>query len=291
MAYKTGKTILVTGATGHQGGAAVRRLQERGFFVRALTRHPDQPKSRALTGRGVEVMRGDMNDQASLTRAMDGVDGVYSVQNWEEGAEAEVRQGINVADAAKRQRISHFVYSSVASADQKTGIPHFESKFRIEEHIRGTGLRYTIIRPVFFMENWLGMRDEIEGGNLALPLDPSTRLQMVAVDDIGAFVAMAFERSGKWQGRTFEIAGDEISMTDLANMFSRITGTEVVYSQIPWDQFTQKAGPDLGKMWRFFQDAGYHIDVSLIRQEYSQLTSFERWLHEKWMPAAKRRVA
>jgi uncharacterized protein YbjT (DUF2867 family) len=126
---------------------------------------------------------------------------------------------------------------------------------------------------------------------LALPLDPSTRLQMVAVDDIGAFIALAFERPGKWQGRTFEIAGDEISMTDLAQMFSRITGTEVVYRQVPWDEFTQKIGPDLCKMWRFFQDPGYHIDISLVRQDYPQSMSFERWLHEKWMPVAKRRVA
>src|SRR6185503_12374994 len=96
----------------------------------------------------------------------------------------------------KRSRISHFVFSSVGSADRRTGIPHFDSKFRIEEHLRGTGLRYTILRPVFFMENWLGMRDTIESGTLALPLSPETRLQMIAVDDIGIFVTMALEHPG-----------------------------------------------------------------------------------------------
>src|SRR6185369_15552563 len=133
---------------------------------------------------------------------------------YESGVDAEVRQGFNLNDAAQRAGVSHFIYSSVASADQKTRIPHFESKFRIEEHLRGTGMHYTIVRPVFFMENWLDMRQMIEDGAIALPLDPTTRLQMVAVDDIGGLVATAFERSGKWQDRAFEVAGDELSMTE-----------------------------------------------------------------------------
>src|SRR5262249_37920987 len=153
---------------------------------------------------GTEVVRGDLNDSSSITRALDGVDGVYSVQTHSEGAETEIRQGMNLADAARRQRISQFVYSSVAAAEQHTGIPFFESKFRIEGHIRVSGTRYAIFRPCFFMENWLNMREQIEGGTLALPLAPDTRLQMIAVDDIGAFVTMAFEKPGHWQGRAFE---------------------------------------------------------------------------------------
>src|SRR5260370_860601 len=201
------KLILVTGVTGHQGGAALRHLSERGFSCRALTRDPGSPKARHIVGSGTEVVRGDMEDPASLTRALDGVHGVYAVQTpYESGVEAEVRQGINLIDAAKRSRITHFVYSSVGSADRRTGLPHFESKFRIEEHLRSTGMRYTILRPVFFMENWFGMRTAIEGGALTLPLDPATRLQMVAVDDIGGIVAAAFEHPGKWKGQAFEIA-------------------------------------------------------------------------------------
>ncbi len=109
--------------------------------------------------RGVDVIHGDLDDPASLTRALDGVYGVYSVQQSTAGAEAEIRQGINLADAANRSGISHLVYSSVASADQNTGIPHFDSKFRIEEHTRGTGIRYTIFRPVF-SSNWFGTKSD-----------------------------------------------------------------------------------------------------------------------------------
>jgi uncharacterized protein YbjT (DUF2867 family) len=279
---KGNRLILVTGATGHQGGAVLRRLREKGFPVRALTRDPDQTQARGLTGHGVEVVRGDLEDAGSTTRLLDGVDGVYSVQNSRAGAESEIRQGINLADAAKRSGIAHFVYSSVASADQRTGIPHFDSKFRIEEHIRGTGMRFTVVRPAFFMENWLGMRQTIENGMLSLPLAPTTRLQMIAVEDIGGVVAMAFERPGKWQNRVFELAGDELSMAELAQVFTRASGHEVRYVQVPWDEYAEQVGEELTLMYRWFEETGYHVEISAVRQEYHSLMSFEQWINSYW---------
>jgi uncharacterized protein YbjT (DUF2867 family) len=277
------KTAVVTGATGQQGGAAVRHLRQRGFPVRALTRDAEQPKARALVGHGTEVVRCDMEDEASLARAIDGAYGVYSVQNSQEaGVEGEIRQGVHVANTAKRSNVSLFIYSSVASADQRTGIPHFDSKFRIEETIRGTGMRYTIVRPVFFMENWLGMRQAIEGGALSLPLDPATRLQMVAVDDIGGVVATALERPGKWQDRVIEVAGDELSMSDLAQAFTRASGREVRYVQVAWDEFEQQAGKEMTLMYRWFQDTGYHVDIGAVRSEYPKLTTFDHWMNANW---------
>jgi uncharacterized protein YbjT (DUF2867 family) len=277
------KTILVSGATGHQGGATLRHLREHGFPVRALTRDPDRPEARSLIGHGVEVARGDMDDAQSLARALDGAYGAYSVQNWHQGSlESEIRQGIQFADTAKRSDIQHFVYSSVASADQHTGIPHFESKFRVEEHIRETGIPFTIVRPVFFMENWLGMRQVIESGTLQLPLSAATRLQMVAVTDIGAVVALAFERLNKWKGRVFEIAGDELSMEEVAQVFTRAAGREVKYVQIPWDQFQSQAGEETARMFRWFEEVGYHVDIGAVRQEHGKLMTFERWINSSW---------
>jgi len=283
---KNERTILVTGATGHQGTAAIAHLHAKNFPVRALTRNPDKPQARELVGHSTEVVRGDLNDPESLSRAVDGVYGVFSVQTpAEHGAAVEIRQGINLADAAKRARVSHFVYTSVGSADQNTGIPHFDSKARIENHIRGTGLRHTIFRPVFFMENLQGMREGIDRGALALPLKPETKLQMIAVDDIGAFVAMAFERPGHWQGRALDIAGDEVSMADLAAALSRIGGREVRYEQIPWDRFEKAAGREMTIMYRWFEDVGYHVDISAVRREYPNLSTLERWLQSKWRKA------
>lgn len=277
------RTILVTGATGHQGGAVLRHLRKKGFTVRAFTRDPTKEAARGLVGPGMEVVKGDFDDRASLQRALDGVQGVYAVQtSVEQGVEAEVRQGKLLADEAKRNDVRHFVYSSVASADQNTGIAHFDSKQKIEEHIRGTGMRYTIFRPVFFMENWLGMRSQINAGTLAFPLAPDTRLQMIAVDDIGAFVAMAFERPGHWEGRTVELAGDELSMTELAKVFGRMAGRDVEYAQAPWDEFEKKVGAELARMFRWFQDVGYHVDIPSLRKEYGSLTSLEAWIHRTW---------
>lgn len=282
------KLILVTGATGHQGGAALRHLAERSFAVRALTRDPDGPNARKLAGQKAEIVKGDLEDQSSLTRALDGVYGVYSVQNSHQaGVEGEIRQGINLADAAKRAGITQFVYSSVGSADQNTGIPHFDSKFRMEEHIRRTGMRVTIVRPVFFMENWLGMRDMIANGRLELPLEPETRLQMVAVDDIGGVVALAFEHPGKWQDRTFELAGDELSMSELAQTFTRFIGRDVQYVKVPWNEFEAKAGNEMTRMYRWFQDTGYHVDIPAVRQEYPKLTTFTRWMNSSWHTATQ----
>ena len=284
---KKSKVLLVTGATGKQGGAALRHLTERGFACRALTRDPSGPKARTLVGHGTEIVRGDMEDPASLSGALEGVYGAYSVQPVEVGVEAEIRQGTHLVDAAKRSGVSHFVYSSVASAEQNTGIPHFDSKFRIENHLRGTGMHFTILRPVFFMENWLGMREMIQAGALVLPLDPATRLQMIAVDDIGGVVATAFERSGKWQDRAFDLAGDELSMTELCQAFGRASGQEVRYRQIPWDDFASQFGPEITTMYRWFQDVGYHVDISAVRQEYPKLSSFDRWLNENWHTATR----
>jgi uncharacterized protein YbjT (DUF2867 family) len=280
MATKSNKTILVTGATGHQGGAAFRHLHRK-FPLRVLARNLESREIQSLSGPDVELMRGDLEDLASLKRAMDGVYGTYSMQTSKDG-EAEVRQGTNVVDAAIAQSIHHLVYSSVAGADQHTGIPHFETKGRIERHIHATGIKHTILRPVFFMENWLNWKDQILGGRLELPLKPETRLQMVAVDDIGAFVALAFEHPGKWMGRTFEIAGDELSMTQISQDFSRMLGHEVKYVQLPWDEFEKRIDPDHFKMFQWFDRAGYHVDIAAVRGELPQLHTFERWLQSTW---------
>lgn len=280
------KLVLVTGATGKQGGAVLRHLRAKGFAVRAFTRNPERPEARALVGHGAEVVKGDLDDVASITRALDDVWGVYSVQNSRAGQEAEIRQGINLAEAAERAVVDHFVYSSVGSADQKTGIPHFDSKFQIEERIRVTGLSYTILRPVYFMENWLGMRDTIEQAVIALPLKPETRLQMVAVDDIAAFALMAFEHPHKFRGRAIELAGDEHSMQTAARILSGAAGREVRYQQVPWDQFEQRAGHEYALMFRWFDEVGYHADISALRQEHPNMLTFERWLQTHWQKAA-----
>src|ERR671916_2504543 len=144
--------ILVTGATGNQGGAAARELLANGCRVKAMTRNPTSEAAQALVAENAEVVRADLDDPSSLESALAGVWGVFTVQNtWEAGVEREEEQGKRIAEIARRQGVQHYVYSSVGSAHRATGIPHFDNKWRVEETVRGLGLpSYTILRPVFF---------------------------------------------------------------------------------------------------------------------------------------------
>jgi uncharacterized protein YbjT (DUF2867 family) len=110
---------------------------------------------------------------------------------------------------------------------------------------------------------------------------------MIAVDDIGAFATLAFEHPGKWQGRAIDIAGADLSMSELASAFSRISGREVRYHQVRWDEFEKQAGPEITTMYKWFQDVGYSVDLGAVRREYPQLTSFDRWIEANWRTAAK----
>ena len=276
----TERLIMVTGATGKQGGAVARSLLDRGFRIRALTRNPQKPEAQALADRGAEVVQGDMEeDRSAMERALEGAYGVFSVQNYgETGYDGEVQQGKTVADAAKAAGVEHLVYSSVGSAHRQTGLSHFESKWEVENHVRELDLRYTILRPVFFMQNWEGMRGMVLGGTLAQPLDPDKPFQQVAVEDIGAFAAIAFENPERWIGREVDLAGDEPTMPEIAETFGRVIGREVSYYQVPWDQFEEQMGEEITVMYRWFNDMGYEADIAALQQEYPELTTFERYL-------------
>lgn len=278
--------VLVTGATGNQGGAVARHLLSRGrFSVRAMTRDPDGPEADALRERGAEVVEGDFEDPDSLRRAVDGAYGAYSVQNsWEAGVEAEVEQGVRFAEVVREAGIRHLVYSSVGGAERETGIPHFESKWEIERQIRRLDLPATILRPVYFMQNWElpDLRSSILSGNLPQPLSPETPFQQVSVGDIGAFAALAFEEPDRWTGKALELAGDELTMRDTARAFGDVLDGHVEYVQVPWGDFREQAGREMALMYRWFEEEGYRADIERLRRIHPGLTTFPRYLKESW---------
>lgn len=278
------RLTLVTGATGNQGGAVARELLKRGFRVRALTRDPQKPKAQALAKQGAEVVQGDLDDLASVERSLEGVYGVFSVQNfWESGPEHETQQGIMLADAAKAANVKHFVYSSVGSADRQTGIPHFDSKWQVEEHIRKIGIPYTIFRPVAFNYNWTDQttRGYVMSGVFSLPLSPSRKLQVLSEEDYASFVAMALENPDKWLGRSLDVASEELTMLQMAESFGRVVDRSVEYMQMSWEQFREAAGEESTIMFKWFEDVGYNADLNLMRQEYPTLTTFEQYLRQR----------
>jgi len=260
-----------------------------GFAVRAMTRNMHSSAARTLAATGVDVIQGDFDDRASLERALEGAYGAYAVHTPYQsgGVEGELRQGIAFADAAKAAGIQHLVYSSVSSADRHTGVPHFEGKYQIEEHIRAIGLPYTILRPVFLMENFLFNRDAIMSGTLAEPLVSVTPLQMVTVDDIGVFAALAFAEPEQWTGRTIELAGDELTMPQAAERFGRVIGRPVQYVQVPMAEFRRTGGEELATTFTWFNQVGFGADLHALRAIYPALTTLEEWLRRTgWQGAA-----
>ncbi|MCH8929159.1 MAG: NmrA/HSCARG family protein [Candidatus Marinimicrobia bacterium] len=274
------KIILVTGATGQQGGAVAKNLLEKGWAVRAMTRNPEGEKALALKSNGVEVVKADMSDSGTLTAVLDGVYGVFSVQNfWESGYDGEVTQGKTLADAAKAADVKHFVYSSVASADKNTDLSHFDSKFEIEEYIRNIELPYTIVRPVFFMENFYTMKEYINNNNFMNSLLQDVPLQMIAVNDIGRIVAQAFEAPDKYIGKSIDLAGDSVTFPKVAELFSKETGKDISFSTISLEDFQSAMGEEYAKMFDWFNKVGYDVNIDELESSNDiKLVKLEEWI-------------
>ena len=276
----TKRSVLVTGATGQQGGAVARALLSRGHRVKALTRKPDSDAARRLASAGAEVVAGDLGDAASVLKAANDVDTMFLMGNsYEAGTEAETRQGILAADAAKAAGVGHLIYSSVADADKKTGIPHFESKYLVEKHVAGLGIPYTISAPVAFMENivapWSigGLRQ----GTHAFAMPPKRVLQLVALADIGAFVAALVERREQVFGKRFDFAGDELSGEEQAKILSQAIGRPINYQEIPIAAARQQS-EDVALMFEWFDRVGYDADIAALQRDFPevQLAQFRR---------------
>jgi uncharacterized protein YbjT (DUF2867 family) len=275
------RSVLVTGATGKQGGAVARELLARGYRVRAMTRKPTEEKAQALAGLGVQVVPGDLDDPASLPKAIKGVWGVFSVQNtWEAGVQREEEQGKRFAKVCKDAGVQHLVYSSVSSAQRNTGIPHFDNKWQVEETVRSLGFpTYTIIRPVFFMENFLSpwFKPGIDEGKLIAALKPTTVLQMIAVEDIGKYSAWAFENYQKLSGRALDIAGDARTMPETARIIGGAAGRKIEFFPAPIEE-VRKSSADYATMLEWFDAVGYDVDIeALVKKTGIRPATLPEW--------------
>ncbi len=274
-------TVLVTGATGNQGGALTRALLRRGHHVRALTRRPDSPAAVELKRLGAEIVSGDFDDPDSLAQAAKDVDTVFALSTpYEAGVDAETRQGINVADAAKAAGAKHLIYTSVCDANANTGIPHFDSKHRVEQHIKGLGIPYTIIAPAFFMDNLLSpwYLPGLQQGSVAMGISPDRKLQQVSLADIGEFVANVVEEPERFLGKRVDYASDEITGKEAAEILSRVTGKDIQYFQVPIEQVRENS-EDFALMYEWMERSGYSADIGALRREHPQVGwhTFEEW--------------
>jgi uncharacterized protein YbjT (DUF2867 family) len=269
--------MLVLGATGGQGGAVLDALLARGVQVRALVRDIAAGSARRLADRGVEVVAGSLNDEASLTAAMSEVSGVFALTTpFEAGVDAEVEQGRAILAAAGRTGVPHLVFSSVAGANQHSGVPHFNSKAVIETELAAANVPYTILGPTYFFDNALGGVDRIRDGVLDLPLPSHRPLQQLARPDLGAFAAEVLRNPPGYVGRRIELASDAPTPTQMATALSKALDHPVRHEQVPLDGI---GSPDMRAMWIFLNGPGYQVDIAALHDGHPNLgwTSFAEW--------------
>jgi uncharacterized protein YbjT (DUF2867 family) len=293
------KIVLVTGATGNQGGAVTRALLAHGYDVVALTRSAESPAALTLAESGARLARGDFDDTNTLTAAMDGVDAVFAMGTpFGTSPQSEVRQGMALIDAAVTSGVGHLVYSSVASADRNTGIPHFDSKFLVERHLTQSAVRWTIVAPVAFMDfvNPIFL-DGLRAGELRMAMPADRPLQYVAVSDIGEFVATLVARGDEVFGRRYEIASDERSGTEVAAILARAIGREIRY--VPFSpRLLKEHAEDISLMFEWFDRVGYRVDRAELHRDFPEIdwSSLETWAERQdWSralapPAAESRA-
>src|SRR5687768_9014969 len=277
------RAILITGATGKQGGATARALAGGGFKLFAMTRTPDSDAAKAVaSAAGAEIVQGDLDDAASLRNVLKGIWGVFAVQNtWEAGVEREEEQGKRLASLAREAGVQHYVYTSVGSAHRNTGIPHFDNKYRVEETIRAAGFpSYVIFRPVFFMENltspWF-----LTGDTIYAAMRPNLKLQMISVDDIGRYVARGFTNADKLNRREIDLAADELTMPDAVMHLSRGLGRNISFVEIPISD-VRKNSEDFAIMLEWFDRVGYNVDIPSLEREFGmEGTRFVEWARQQ----------
>jgi uncharacterized protein YbjT (DUF2867 family) len=271
-------TVVVTGSTGKQGGVVARDLLERGHKVRAVTRDPNSNQAKSLANAGATLVTASLEDTAAIKKALEGATSLFAMTTPFGGTDAEIRQGVAAADAAKAAGV-HLVFTSVGSANRKTGVPHFDSKYEVEKHIAKIGVRATILAPVAFMENLHFIKDQLAKGTYAAALPPTRALAQVAVADIGAVAVRVLEDVGRFTGKRFDLAGDELSGNEAMAILSRVTGRSFNYFQVPLDVVRQRMGEDAVEMYEWFDRVGFTADRAALRSEFPDVAfhNFESW--------------
>jgi uncharacterized protein YbjT (DUF2867 family) len=271
-------TVVITESTGKQGGAVARGLLERGHKVRAVTRDTNSSQAKSLASAGATLVAASLEDTAALTQALEGATSLFAVTTPSGGTDAETRQGVAAADAAKAAGV-HLVFTSVGSANRQTGIPHFDSKYEVEKHIAKVGVGATILAPVAFMENLYFIKEQLAKGIYAAPLPTARALAQVAVADIGAVAVRVLEDAGRFTGKRFDLASDELTGNEAMAILARVTGRLLSYYQVPLDVIRQRMGEDAVKMYEWFDRVGFAVDRAALRREFPDVTfhDFESW--------------
>lgn len=276
-------TIAVFAATGSQGGAVTEALLAHGVHVRALVRDTSSDKAEALAARGVELAQVDVHDPASLVTALTGVRALWFMTVPPGGVQqgdtaGETAQGIAIAEAAAAARVPHVVFNSVGGAERDSDVPHFDSKRLVEKRLAALGMRVTVVRPVFFMENFFWFSPTVEDGSLVLrlPLPDGVPLQMIGVRDVGAIAARALLDPATVPAE-IEIAGDQLTGSQIASAFSAHIDMPARYEALPLAVMDGQG--DMQAMFRWFAETdAYQADIEAVRRLAPDVQTFASWL-------------
>ncbi|TCO43647.1 uncharacterized protein YbjT (DUF2867 family) [Kribbella antiqua] len=274
--------IAVLGATGRQGGAVARHLLTDGWQVRALTRTPDSDAGEALRKAGAVVAQCDMADTDSLIRVFEGAYGVYSVQNpMIAGHDGEVRQGKNVADAARAAAVQHVVYGSAGPGLRGTGVDSWESKLIIADYLRSLEVPLTVLRPMAFME-LMTDKDFYPPVSVwhVMPKLAGDRTQIpwLAVDDLGAIAARAFGEPAGFVGAELPLAAEFRSIDECRRAWQLVRGRRPRGFPMPVRLFERFVGKDLTTMWRWLGSHPVSVDPAATAKLLGRVTTVEEFL-------------
>jgi uncharacterized protein YbjT (DUF2867 family) len=282
-------SILVTGATGRQGGATARRLLELGHPVRALVRDPAAPAAVALAAAGARLVLGDMDDPASLAPALDGVAGVFGIPPIAFDPDLETTRGRALIDAATAAGVAQVVFSTVATTSAPTR--GTSGKTAIERYLHDHVAQPTVLRPVRFMTNYLGIVvagiDGITDGEHRHLFPAHEPMQVIAVEDIAEFAALAFADPARFAGRTLELAGDDPTPVAAVEAISEATGIPVRYTELT-DDDAAALGPEIAEVRkRWHAGHHWHADIEALRVIHPGLRSLTDWLTESGADAIR----
>ncbi|MGA8711245.1 MAG: NmrA/HSCARG family protein [Thermoplasmata archaeon] len=262
--------VLVTGISGNQGGHLAQQLLARGHRIRALVRNPQNPKLETFRSKRVDVVQGNFEDQTSIQQAARGIDAMFLMStSIQAGPQAETRQAIAAIDAAKGVGVPWLVYSSVSDANRRTGIPHFDSKFAVEEHLARSGILSAVTAPTSFMENFLApfQMASIRQGKFVQAISPNRPVQMVALDDLSAFVCHVIENPSQFHGKRINVASDSSSGIESARILSEVSRRKIEFQQLPIEALRSQ-NADYAKMFEWLERVGYTADIEGLRREY-----------------------
>lgn len=283
MEYK--RNIFITGITGNQGSAVAKHQLEQNNSVIGLTRNANSEKAKQWKAQGVTIIEGNINNPVSFQSHLDKADVAYLVQALQR-KDKEIIQGKQFIDSIKPENNTHLVYASVLGADLNTNVPHFESKFEIENYIKSKNLDYTILRPASFYENHLFPRvaNDIKKGKYISPLNKSCKQQMIGIDDIGKIAATVISNKEKYNNKTISIATDEWQIGNIPQMFSDAINKPVNYKKLPGFITRLAMGKDLSKMFKYMNQNDFCVlnNIQEVRDEFNISGDFKSWINKNF---------